>query len=168
MKLRKFRPQQSAAPGAQPDPRRRPALARTVAAAAVAVVGAIATAAISLAPADARTATTITFASLTKRTTNVPTGFINADVDRNAAGKVIGSDSLNCRDTGPKTPPKCAVNVDLASGDLFLIMTPSPSKAVGSVVTGTGRYAHATGTVLGIPVSSTRINITVTLDSLET
>ncbi len=54
-----------------------------------------------------------------KENDQCPTGFINADVDRNAAGKVIGSDSLNCRDTGPKTPPKCAVNVDLASGDLF-------------------------------------------------
>lgn len=168
MNPRTFRSQQSTGTGAQADPRSSRILSRALTAAILAAVAAIATAAISLASADARSSTTITFASLTKRTTNVPTGFINADVDRNATGKVIGSDSLNCRDTAPRTPPKCAVNVDLAGGELFLIVTPSPSKAIGRVVAGTGRYAKATGKVVGIPVSSKSINITVTLDNPQT
>jgi hypothetical protein len=45
---------------------------------------------------------------VTKATTKIPFGIIEADIDKNGAGKVVGADSLICRGTSPSKPPKCA------------------------------------------------------------
>ena len=148
--------------------RRRPIGPRALIGATLALAAAVATTTVSLAPAEARSSTTISFVSLTKATTNVPTGEIMADVDHNTAGKVIGSDTLNCRNTGRRTRPRCAVSVDLTDGELFLLVTPAPSGGSGIVVAGTGRYAKATGTVVGKPLSRTRTEVIITLDTPQT
>lgn len=159
-------PQQPVAAQAQRDRHLRRIGRRALVGLTIALAGATTAITVSLEPAQARSETTIKFVSLTKAATMIPTGLIEADVDRNPAGKVIGSDSVNCRNTAPKTPPKCAVTVDLANGDLFLHTTPSPTGVTGSLLDGTGHYANATGTVIAQPVTSTKTNITITIDKL--
>jgi hypothetical protein len=132
---------------------------------ALTVAGAIAATAISLAPAAASSATTISLVSVQKAFKQVPTGAVIIDVDSTTAGKVVGSDSLNCRVSGPKSAPVCATTVNLPAGDLFLVTTPTKTGATGRVVAGTGAYAGRTGTVLATHVnrSGTKSDVTISL-----
>jgi hypothetical protein len=128
-----------------------------VAAAVTATAGAMAQAAAS------SPTTTIRFASATEATTKIPFGIIEADIDKNGAGKVVGADSLICRGTSPSKPPKCAVSVDLANGDLFFAVTGTQSGTTGRLVGGTGAYAKHSGTVTATQLSPTRTRVVIKL-----
>jgi hypothetical protein len=130
----------------------------------LAVAAAVTGTAVPLAQAAARSpVTTIRLESVTKATTKIPFGIIEADIDKNGAGKVVGADSLVCRGTSPSSPPKCAVSVDLAKGDLFFVVTGTRSGAAGRVVGGTGVYAKYSGTVTATTVSATRTEVVIKL-----
>jgi hypothetical protein len=130
----------------------------------LAVVAAVAATAGSLAQAAVSSpTTTIRFLSVTKATTKIPFGIIEADIDKNGAGKVIGADTLICRGTSPSKPPKCAVSVDLAKGDLFFAVTGTQSGTTGRLVGRTGVYAKYSGTVTAIQLSATRTRVVIKL-----
>jgi hypothetical protein len=130
----------------------------------LALAGAVTAITVPLAQAAASSpTTTIRFVSVTKATTKIPIGIVEADIDKNAAGKTIGADSLICRGTSPSKPPKCAVTVDLAKGDLFFAVTGTRSGTVGKLVGGTGRYARHSGTVTATQVSPTRTRVVIRL-----
>jgi hypothetical protein len=141
--------------------RLRPVLA---ASGSLALLGAATATAVPLAQAAAHPpTTTIRFVSVTKAATKIPFGIIEADVDKNGAGKTVGADSLICRGTSPSKPPTCAVSVDLAKGDLFFTVTGTPSGTAGRLVGGTGRYARFAGTVNATQLSPTRTRVVIKL-----
>ena len=134
----------------------------TLAAAALTAAGAIAAVTVSLGPAAASTSTTISLTSVEKAQTRVPNGVVIADVD-SIGGKTVGADTLNCRGTGPNSAD-CAVSINLATGNLFLVVKPTKTGAAGRVIAGTGAYADRTGTVLAKDLNraGSRTDVTIT------
>jgi hypothetical protein len=119
---------------------------------------------VPVAAAKEAPATEITFVAVLKKQFGIPNGFVEADILESSAGKVIGSGTIDCRGNGPKNPPDCVLTVVLAHGALFGNLLPSQGKVTrGGLIAGSGRYANATGTVLGTSVSPSRTDVVLTL-----
>ncbi len=91
----------------------------------------------------------------------VPTGGVEIDLVENAAGKVVGADSLVCRG-GADGPPKCGVTISLPAGNVFASATGTSSGAAGTVVGGTGHYTGIRGTIVAKNLTQTKTRITLT------
>jgi hypothetical protein len=87
---------------------------------------------------------------------------IFGDKEVDGAGKVIGTDSLQCRFTS-KTSGDCVVAASYKGGQIYGEFTQDfkSGKLSGKVTGGTRTFKGATGTITGQAVSNTNTKVTV-------
>jgi hypothetical protein len=113
-------------------------------------------------PASASSATathTLTFTAITTSTGQFgKSGGATFNRDVNAAHKLIGYDVISFVGGGS------VGHVALATGQGFLTgrLVFGSSGITGKVTGGTGAYAHATGSIVGHPISKTKTKVSIT------
>ena len=112
---------------------------------------------------------TVKFTSVQLKSINFSqTHFGQSDVDRNHAHKTVGFDTLN----GVFNPKTGSVKIDVAFDTkggfmYFHLHSTSETTFAGKMTGGTGRFAHATGTIKAKNLNSdgTRTAVTITYRS---
>jgi hypothetical protein len=157
------------AAGTQPSGSRRrlsPLRSAVLAGSVLALAGGATAIAVPLALAGTTSSsTTIRLISTAKSQTRFTGGGVEVDVDKNAAGKVVGADSLICRVASRTAPPKCAATISLAKGDLFFTVTGTRTGATGRLVRGTGAYARDSGKITATNITATKTQVVIKLHS---